>query len=269
MRIVDSFTTTPFTGNPAAVVMLDATPPDTWLAAVARETNMTDTGFVIRDALTDADFRLRWFTPELEVDLCGHATLAAAHCLFEDGAPTPIRFASRSGVLTVARRPDGSLAMDFPAQPAVEQDSRAATAAALRSPVAWTGDTANGFFRLAVLADEAAVRDLRPEIAAISRLEPMAIIVTAAAAPASAYDFVSRLFAPRAGVTEDPVTGSSHTVLAPYWCGKLGRSSLVGLQVSSRPGAVGVELDGDRVVISGRAVTIFDGILRSAAHPDG
>ena len=145
MRIVDSFTTTPFTGNPAAVVMLDATPPDAWLAAVARETNMTDTGFVIRDALPDADFRLRWFTPAMEVDLCGHATLAAAHCLFEDGASTPIRFASRSGVLTVARRPGGSLAMDFPAQPAVEHDSRAATAAALGCPVAWTGDTANGF----------------------------------------------------------------------------------------------------------------------------
>src|SRR5437667_6242475 len=119
LRTVDAFTDRPFTGNPAAVVMLDETPSDDWLAAVSRETNVSDTGFIIREELSDADFRLRWFTPVQEVELCGHATLAAAHCLLEDGVRGPIRFATRSGVLTVSRQPDGSLGMDFPADPPI------------------------------------------------------------------------------------------------------------------------------------------------------
>ena len=117
LRTVDAFTDRPFTGNPAAVLLLDEAPSDEWMAAVARETSVPDTGFVIREELPDADFRLRWFTPTVEIDLCGHATLASAHCLFEDGVRGPIRFATRSGVLTVGQRPDGSLAMDFPAWP--------------------------------------------------------------------------------------------------------------------------------------------------------
>ncbi|WP_411277769.1 PhzF family phenazine biosynthesis protein [Gaiella sp.] len=114
LRTVDAFTDRPFTGNPAAVALLDKMPPDEWMAAVARETNVSDTAFVIREKVADADFRLRWFTPAVEVDLCGHATLASAHCLFEEGVAGPIRFATRSGVLTVSQREDGSLAMDFP-----------------------------------------------------------------------------------------------------------------------------------------------------------
>src|SRR5256714_841760 len=126
LRTVDAFTDRPFTGNPAAVLVLDETPSDEWMAAVARETNLSDTGFVIREEVPDADFRLRWFTPTVEIDLCGHATLASAHCLFEDGVQGPIRFATRSGVLTVDQRSGGSLAMDFPAWPSTEFDAGSA-----------------------------------------------------------------------------------------------------------------------------------------------
>jgi PhzF family phenazine biosynthesis protein len=267
LRTVDSFTDRAFTGNPAAVLLLDEAPPDEWMAAVARETNVSDTGFVIREKLPDADFRLRWFTPAVEVDLCGHATLASAHCLFEDGVSGPIRFATRSGVLTVSQRANGSLAMDFPAWPPTEIDARSAAAQALGAPVEWTGRTDNEFFLLALLADERSVRNLSPDLAAVSELDASALIATAVADPGQGYDFVSRLFAPKAGIPEDPVTGSSHTVLAPFWAGRLGRISLVGLQASARSGQVGVELKGDRVTITGRAITVLDGVLNSAANP--
>jgi PhzF family phenazine biosynthesis protein len=267
LRTVDSFTDRAFTGNPAAVLLLDEAPPDEWMAAVARETNVSDTGFVIREELPDADFRLRWFTPAVEVDLCGHATLASAHCLFEDGVSGPIRFATRSGVLTVSQRADGSLAMDFPAWPPTEIDARSAAEEALGAPVEWTGRTDNEFFLLALLADERSVRNLSPDLAAVSELDASALIATAVADPGQGYDFVSRLFAPKAGIPEDPVTGSSHTVLAPFWAGRLGRTSLVGLQASPRSGQVGVELNTDRVTILGRAITVLDGALSSAAKP--
>lgn len=267
---MDAFTERPFTGNPAAVLVLDETPPDEWMAAVARETNLSDTGFVIREELADADFRLRWFTPTVEVDLCGHATLASAHCLFEDGARGPIRFATRSGVLTVERRSDGSLAMDFPVWAPHQVDARKAITAALGAPVEWTGRTANGAFLLALMADEETVRDLRPDMDVVSALDSsVGLIPTALAGSGSEYDFVSRVFAPQAGLPEDPVTGSAHTVLAPYWAERLERTSLVGLQVSSRSGLVGVELNGDRVTITGRAITVFDGVFSSAAQPNG
>ena len=267
LRTVDSFTDRPFTGNPAAVLLLDETPPDEWLAAVARETSVPDTGFVIRERLPDADFRLRWFTPTVEVDLCGHATLASAHCLFEDGVQGPIRFATRSGVLTVSQQPDGSLAMDFPAWPPTQIEARSAAAEALGTPVEWTGRTDNEVFLLALVADEGSVRDLSPDLTAISGLDASAVMVTAVADPEQGYDFVSRLFAPKLGIPEDPVTGSAHTVLAPFWADRLGRRSLVGLQASPRSGQVGVELDGDRVTIIGRAITVLDGSLTSAANP--
>jgi PhzF family phenazine biosynthesis protein len=267
LRTVDSFTDRPFTGNPAAVLVLDEAPSDAWMAAVARETNVSDTGFVIREELPDADFRLRWFTPAAEVDLCGHATLASAHCLFEDGVSGPIRFATRSGVLTVSRRPDGALAMDFPAWSPAEIDAQAVVAAALGAPVEWTGRTDNEVFLLARLADERSVRNLDPDLTAVSELDALAVIATAVADAGQEYDFVSRLFAPKLGIPEDPVTGSSHTVLAPFWAGRLGRTSLVGLQASTRSGQVGVELNGDRVTVSGRAITVLDGALSTAANP--
>jgi PhzF family phenazine biosynthesis protein len=268
LRTVDAFAERPFTGSPAAVLVLDEAPPDEWMAAVARETNLPDTGFVIREQVPDADFRLRWFTPTVEVDLCGHATLASAHCLFEDGVDGPIRFATRSGILTVGRRADGSLAMDFPVWAANEVDARSSVANALGAPVEWTGKTANGAFLLALLADEASVHGLRPDLAAVADLDSsVGLIPTAPADPGRDYDFVSRVFAPQAGIPEDPVTGSAHTVLAPYWAERLGRRSLVGLQVSARSGFVGVELEGDRVTLTGRAVTVFDGELTTLAEP--
>jgi PhzF family phenazine biosynthesis protein len=266
LRTVDAFTETPFTGNPAAVLVLDETPSDEWMAAVARETNLSDTGFVIREELPDADFRLRWFTPTVEVNLCGHATLASAHCLFEDGAQGPIRFATRSGVLTVDRRADGSLAMDFPVWASAEVEARSAVSDALGAPVAWTGLTTNRAFLLALMADEESVRALSPDLDAVAMLgSSVGLIPTAPADARREYDFVSRVFAPQAGIPEDPVTGSAHTVLAPYWANRLGRTSLVGLQVSPRSGLVGVELNGDRVTITGRAITIFDGTCSAAA----
>jgi PhzF family phenazine biosynthesis protein len=267
LRTVDAFTDQPFSGNPAAVVVLDEAPPDEWMAALAREMNLSETAFVIRAALPDADFRLRWFTPTTEVDLCGHATLASGHCLLEDGVTSPIRFATRSGVLTVTRQPDGSLAMDFPAAPAVQVDAVAEVAGALGTRVKWTGRSRGGVdFLVALLDDEVTVRELRPDLARVAGVDASGVIVTAAADLGREYAFVSRVFAPRAGIPEDPVTGSSHAVLGPFWAERLGRTSLVGMQVSSRSGLVGVELRGDRVAISGRAVTVLDGIVRSNAN---
>jgi PhzF family phenazine biosynthesis protein len=266
VRTVDAFTDRPFTGNPAAVVVLDESPSGAWMAALARETNLSETAFVIRETLSDADFRLRWFTPAVEVDLCGHGTLAAAHCLLDDGAGVPIRFATRSGVLTVDRQQDGLLAMDFPVSPSVQIDPPAGIAETLGVLVEWTGLSESGFL-VALVADECTVRELSPDIAALARLEAFAVIVTAIAEPGQAYDFVSRVFAPKAGLDEDPVTGAAHTVLAPYCAHRLGRATLTGLQASARSGIVGVALNGDRVVITGRAVTVLDGVLSSTASP--
>jgi PhzF family phenazine biosynthesis protein len=263
LRTVDAFTDIPFTGNPAAVVELDSAPSDEWLAAVARETGLSDTAFIIREQLPEADFRLRWFTPAAEVDLCGHATLASAHCLFEDGVEAPVRFATRSGLLTVARRGDGAIVMDFPASAPREVAVDDAVSEALRVQVRWTGRASVNNFLIARLADEGTVRELTPDLAALTLLNAPAVIVTSTADPDQTYDFVSRVFAPKIGIEEDPVTGSSHTVLGPYWSTELGRTTLVGFQISARPGLVGVEVNGDRVAVSGRAVTVFDGILKA------
>ena len=266
VRTVDAFTDKPFTGNPAAVVVLDEAPSDDWMAALARETNLSETAFVIRETLPDADFRLRWFTPAVEVDLCGHATLAAAHCLLDDGVSTPIRFATRSGVLTVNGQHGGLLAMDFPASPPVQIEPPAGIAEALGTPVEWTGLSQSSFL-VALVADERTVRELSPDITAVARLDAFAVIVTAVAKPGQRYDFVSRVFAPKAGLDEDPVTGATHTALAPYWAHRLGRATLTGLQASARSGIVGVELNGDRVVITGRAVIVLDGVLKRDGKP--
>ena len=266
LRTVDAFTDRAFSGNPAAVVVLDETPPDGWMSALAREMNLSETAFVIREVLPDADFRLRWFTPMMEVDLCGHATLASAHCLLEDGVIGPIRFATRSGVLIVSRQADGSLSMDFPAAPAAEVDAVPGMAEALGAAVKWTGRSRGGIdFLLGLLADELTVRELSPDLAGVAGLDASGVIVTASADTGRPYAFVSRVFAPNAGIPEDPVTGSSHAVLSPFWSERLGLTALVGLQVSARSGLVGVELRGDRVAVSGRAVTVLDGVLRSTA----
>jgi PhzF family phenazine biosynthesis protein len=259
IRTVDAFADGAFSGNPAAVVVLDQYPADGWLQSVATELNLSETAFAVPTDDPEGDYRLRWFTPRTEVDICGHATLATAHCLFSDGALGPVRFLTRSGVLSVAQSGD-QLSMDFPARPAVAIDPPIGLADALGAEPVWTGRGGTNDV-LCELADEGAVRSLVPDLAALTGVDARGIIVTARADAGSDYDFVSRFFAPRVGVTEDPVTGSAHTVLAPYWAAKLGRTALVGFQASRRGGRIGVEVVGDRVALSGRAVLVIDGLL--------
>jgi PhzF family phenazine biosynthesis protein len=275
IRIIDAFTDRPFAGNPAAVCLLegDNWPDEGWMRRVAAEMNLSETAFAHRLAGdADADWALRWFTPTVETNLCGHATLATAHALHGDGAADgAVRFSSRSGVLVACTNQDGTITLDFPAAPATEVPVPDGLAEALgATPEAAYGTGALGDL-LVVLADEATVRALRPDVAAVDRLSERdgvrGVIATAAASdPAGGYDFVSRFFAPAQGIPEDPVTGSAHTALAPYWSARLGRDELTGLQASARTGLVRTAVRGDRVHLTGRAVTVLDGTLY---HPAG
>lgn len=272
IRIIDAFTDRPFAGNPAGVCLLDSGrwPDESWMRRVAAELNLSETAFAHPlPAGGDADWALRWFTPRVEVDLCGHATLATAHAVHSDtGEPGTVRFRTRSGVLTATTGPDGAITLDFPAAEVTEAPGSAGLAEALGvKPDAVHG---TGALRdlLAVLADEAAVRDLDPDPGAVDRLSRRdgvrGIIVTAPAAePGGGYDFVSRFFAPAVGIPEDPVTGSAHTALAPYWSARLGRDTVTGLQASARTGLVRTTVRGDRVDLTGRAVTVLDGTLHA------
>ncbi|MFH8486600.1 PhzF family phenazine biosynthesis protein [Streptomyces longisporoflavus] len=265
IRIVDAFTDRPFTGNPAGVLLLDAFPDDAWLQNVAKEVNHAETAFAHRlPAGGDADWALRWFTPATEVDLCGHATLATAHVLQATGAAEgPVRFATRSGVLTTTAHPDGTVAMDFPTAPLTPAELPDGAAEALGAePLAAYDTGANLGDLLVELADEKTVRALTPDHKALAHHSKRGIIATAPAEdPAGGYDFVSRCFFPRVGIDEDPVTGSAHTALAPFWSQRLGRAQLTGLQASPRSGLVRTELRGDRTLLTGRAVTVIEGDL--------
>ena len=263
---VDAFTDRPFAGNPAAVcpLPLPAFPAAGWMQAVAAEMNLAETAFLVRRH-DGSGFDLRWFTPAVEVELCGHATLASAHLLWETGlaaAGEPIRFHTLSGVLGAARRGEW-IELDFPADPA------SALAAAppelpemLGAPPVWVG--AGRFDLVIELADEAAVRALAPDLRRLAALPWRGILVTARAA-APGYDMVSRFFAPAVGIDEDPATGSSHCCLGPYWSARLGKNPLLGFQASARGGRVRVEVAGDRVRLGGQAVTVFRGELAAAA----
>ncbi|MGW3989041.1 PhzF family phenazine biosynthesis protein [Streptomyces sp. NPDC004830] len=268
IRIVDAFTDRPFTGNPAGVLLLpdaDAFPDDTWLQDVAREVNHAETAFA--HPLPPggrADWALRWFTPATEVALCGHATLATAHVLHTTGAHEgPVRFATRSGVLAAAPAPDGSVTLDFPTAPLTPADPPAGLATALGAEPLTVLDTGPDVGDLLVeLADERTVRGLRPDPRALAAHSERGVIATARAAdPSLGYDFVSRCFFPNVGIDEDPVTGSAHTALAPFWSGRLGRPSLTGLQASARGGRVHTRLRDGRTLLTGRAVTVLDGRL--------
>jgi predicted PhzF superfamily epimerase YddE/YHI9 len=232
-----------------------------WMKHVAREMNLSETAFLHREA---EGFRLRWLTPTVEVDLCGHATLASAHVLWEDGilAPdAPARFSTRSGPLA-ARRDGARIVLDFPAQRAAEGPVPPELVPALRAQgagVRWAGRNASDY--LLELRDEASVRALAPDHAALARLPVRGVAVTARADAGRPYDFVSRFFAPGSGIDEDPVTGSAHCALAPHWSERLGRARLTGYQASARGGTVGVEVAGDRVRLSGTAVTVLRGVL--------
>ncbi|MFE7777005.1 PhzF family phenazine biosynthesis protein [Streptomyces sp. NPDC057445] len=269
IRIVDAFTDRPFAGNPAGVLLLDtpAFPDDSWLQDVAREVNLSETAFAHRlPGDGDADWALRWFTPAAEVDMCGHATLATAHVLSTIGeANGTVRFAARCGILSAAAHGDGSITLDFPVAPLHRADVPFGVAKALGVGVLSATDTGPHIGDLLVeLADEATVRGLAPDIPALAMHSRRGIIATAPADdPDCGYDFVSRCFFPNVGIDEDPVTGSAHTALAPFWSARLGRDELTGLQASARSGVVRTTLRGDRVLLTGRAVTVVDGELHA------
>jgi PhzF family phenazine biosynthesis protein len=265
IRIVDAFTDRPFTGNPAGVVLLDAFPHDGLLQDVAREVNHAETAFAHRlPEGGESDWALRWFTPTTEVDLCGHATLATAHVLHTTGAHEgPVRFATRGGVLGATPHEDGSVTLDFPTAPLTRVEIPEGVAEALGAEPRTAFDTGPAAGDLLLeLADEQTVLGLAPDHRALARHSQRGIIATARAEnPAQGYDFVSRCFFPNVGIDEDPVTGSAHTALAPYWSERLGRPDLTGLQASPRSGRVHTELRGNRTLLTGRAVTVIEGEL--------
>ena len=260
---VDAFTDRPFAGNPAAVCLLErprAGCDERWMQAVAREMNLSETAFI--DPRADG-YGLRWFTPAVEVDLCGHATLAGAHVLWASGRlpeNEPARFHTRSGLLTATR--DGDLVvLDFPAAPCVEAPVPVGLFEALGVEGTYRGQSATSD-HLVEMPGEDIVRRLAPDFTRLREVDARGVIVTSRPDGARGdCDFVSRFFAPQVGIDEDPVTGSAHCSLGPYWADRLGREELVGLQVSSRGGRVGVRVRGDRVFLSGQAVTIMTGRL--------
>lgn len=254
---VDAFTDRPFAGNPAAVCILPAARDEAWMQDVAREMNLSETAFLHPRG---DEWELRWFTPACEVDLCGHATLASAHVLWEDGRLPPgaeARFHTRSGLLT-ARRDGAWISMNFPAKPEEETAASPELARALGAAPVYVGRS--HFDCLVEVESEAEVRELRPDFGLLRGVAARGIIVTSRS-EVPGVDFVSRFFAPRVGVDEDPVTGSAHCCLAPYWARKLGRAELVGFQASARGGTVRVRADGDRVHLGGQAVTVMRGEL--------
>ncbi|WP_374983972.1 PhzF family phenazine biosynthesis protein [Streptomyces fradiae] len=267
IRIVDAFTDRPFSGNPAGVLLLDAFPDDRWLQRVAAEVNLSETAFAHPlPPGGDADWALRWFTPTTEVDMCGHATLATAHVLHTAGLATgSVRFAARCGILTTTAAEDGTITMDFPTSTLTPVEPPEGLAEALGAEVVSVHDTAAHIGDLLVeLRDERAVRNLAPDLAALAALSDRGVIATARAQdPARGHDFVSRGFFPNVGVDEDPVTGSAHTALAPFWSARLGRSELTGLQGGARTGVVRTALRGERTLLTGQAVTVIDGDLRA------
>ncbi|HEU4408565.1 MAG TPA: PhzF family phenazine biosynthesis protein [Polyangiaceae bacterium] len=255
---VDAFSERPFGGNPAAVCVLEAFPDDRTMAAVAAENNLSETAFVVRQG---GDYALRWFTPAVEVDLCGHATLASGLVVMSELEPgrQRVRFHTRSGPLEVARRGEG-LALDLPARAPEPAAAPAGLEAALGAEPAATlraRDVVAVFER----ADE--VRALRPDLRALAALEGVfAVCVTApGTGPDADVDFVSRFFAPAKGVPEDPVTGSAHCSLVPYWASRAGRTELKARQVSARGGELAATLRGDRVELAGRAVIVIRGTM--------
>jgi PhzF family phenazine biosynthesis protein len=254
---VDAFTSRPFEGNPAAVCVLPAARDAAWMQNVAREMNLSETAFLVRG---ESAYDLRWFTPATEVDLCGHATLASAHALWEGGhlaKDETARFQTKSGLLT-ARRIDDWIELNFPATPPAPAPAPDGLAEALGVQPTFVGRSR--FDYLVEVESEAIVRDLRPDFGAIRRLPVRGVIVTSAATTPG-WDFVSRFFAPAAGVDEDPVTGSAHCCLTPFWSAKLGKATMVARQVSARGGTMRVTLDGDRVRMAGQAITVMRGEL--------
>lgn len=260
LSLVDAFSDTPFAGNAAAVCLLDGDRETEWMQSVAHELGFSETAFLRREK---GSYHLRWFTPTVEVDLCGHATLASSHFLWESGIESdgaPLRFETRSGTLTASRRGD-AIELDFPAEPARPIPTPAALAAALGVRPVWSGRNRLDF--LLLVETEAEVLAIRPDFDGVRREtgEGRGVIVTSRAASPD-LDFVSRYFAPAAGIDEDPVTGSTHCCLGPFWAERLGKRDLRAAQLSARGGRLTVRVgDGNRVFLGGSAVTVFRGEL--------
>jgi len=248
---VDAFTGNLFSGNPAGVCLLNEWLPDSILQKIAAENNLPETAFLVGG---DTEYQLRWFTPTIEIDLCGHATLASAFVLHlaHTNLPRVLRFATNSGILTVEKQADLFI-MDFPARQAEECQPPEGLITGL-------GEAPRSVFKardfLAVFDNEEQVKSLVPDFKKLASLDCLGIIATA---PGREVDFVSRFFAPAAGIPEDPVTGSSHCTLIPYWAGQTGRNTLVARQLSNRGGELYCTLKGDRVLIGGRAVLYLAG----------
>ena len=250
---VDAFTNKPFSGNPAGVCVLPEPRADHWMQQVAIEMNLSETAFLLRQ---DDGFNLRWFTPAVEVDLCGHATLASAHTLWETGYLQPTqqaRFHTRSGLLTADRTGDW-IELDFPARPEEPAEAPPELVQALGVPIRYTGNGAVGY--LVEVDTEETVRTIKPDMTLLGRLPVQGVIVTSVAT-SPGFDFISRYFAPGVGINEDPVTGAAHCCLGPYWSKRLNKNEFVAYQASARGGTVRVRVIGDRVRLGGQAVTVL------------
>jgi PhzF family phenazine biosynthesis protein len=255
---IDAFTNRPFAGNAAAVCMLDKQYEDAWLQQVASEMNQPATTFLYP---VEDGYHLRWFSAKVELELCGHGTLASAHTLWDQGylpREAQARFHTKAGLLTAVQ--DGEwIALNFPAKPEEPVEISSAFEEALGVAPLYVGRSQLDY--LVDVGFEETVRTLRPDFARLATLPARGVIVTGTARADADYDFVSRFFCPSVGITEDPVTGSAHCALAPFWSKRLGRTELVGYQASSRGGTVRVALDGERVLLGGQAVTVFRGEL--------
>ena len=258
---VDAFAQQPFEGNPAAVCLLAANRPAEWMQSLAAEMNLSETAYVRR---IEGGFELRWFTPAIEVELCGHATLASAHVLWTEGVVPgneSIRFHTKSGVLTCRQNGD-VLELDFPSTPAQEAPPPAGLLDALGVQPSWCGRSK--FDKFLVVESEQVVRALKPDFPRLGKVPGMRGVIVTSESSDPRYDFISRYFAPAAGIDEDPVTGSAHCCLAPFWAARKGKTEMTGYQASRRGGVVQVRLSGDRVILGGQAVTIAKGeILRT------
>lgn len=254
---VDAFTDTPFQGNPAGVCLLDEAHSETWMRDLAREMNVSETAFLLKQP---DSYSLRWFTPKVEVQLCGHATLASAHILWEEhlvSAQDQVTFATKSGNLH-ARKDGTIIKLDFPARRIAETEENQALNHAFHVRPVFTGkyDTAAGELYLLEVASDDMVKNVAPDYQGVLATAVRAVILTSQSSDPR-YDFISRYFAPAVGVNEDPVTGSAHCCLAPYWGEKLGKTEMVGFQASERSGVVRCTWAHDRVILGGQAVTVF------------
>lgn len=254
---IDAFTDRPFAGNPAAVCLLEDERDSRWMQAVAAEMNLSETAFV---RPLEEGFELRWFTPAIEVELCGHATLAAAHALWGEGVVggnEPIQFHTKSGVLTCTQHGE-FIELDFPATPSHAAEPPEGLFLALKVPRSFVGRSK--FDNLVLVESEQVLRSLKPDFSRLRQIPMRGVIVTSASDDPR-FDFVSRYFAPGAGIDEDPVTGSAHCCLGPLWSERLGKTEMTAFQASARGGIVRVRVAGDRIFLGGQAVTILKGML--------